>query len=325
MEFKFYYGGGKTTEILLKSYSLTSISKNILIMDGDNKEYLQSKIKFKMIDGKVLVNFKSNNIYNDIKKLGNIDKIFVDNASSLSIDKINDLYKACKLLNIPIELYGTRDKNGIRCMELADEIIKLNDFNFQRKGSDLTFYYGTMNSGKTVKLIGNLEYLSNYYNTCLMKPITDRDKHFILSRLGLSKRADFVIYNNTYIKSLIKNTKYNCILIDEIQFLSKYQIMELKDIVLNYHIPIIGYGLKTDFMTNSFIGSEYMLRLADNIIKIDGQCALCGNQSNFNARYKKDTHEYINIGNQVEVDGINYNYDPLCPNCYIKHVLKLKK
>ena len=101
--------------------------------------------------------------------------------------------------------------------------------------------------------------------------------------------------------------------------------MELKDIVLNYHIPIIGYGLKTDFMTNSFIGSEYMLRLADNIIKIDGQCALCGNQSNFNARYKKDTHEYINIGNQVEVDGINYNYDPLCPNCYIKHVLKLKK
>ena len=94
-----------------------------------------------MIDGKVLVNFKSNNIYNDIKKLGNIDKIFVDNASSLSIDKINDLYKACKLLNIPIELYGTRDKNGIRCMELADEIIKLNDFNFQRKGSDLTFYY----------------------------------------------------------------------------------------------------------------------------------------------------------------------------------------
>lgn len=327
-DFKFYYGGGKTTEILLKEYSLTSIGKKVIIIDGDKQDNLKSNIDFNTIDGKVRVNIKNEMIQDIYKQYRSIDKIFVDNANSLSIDNIEDLYTLSKLYDIPVDLYGRREANGIRCMELADSIIKLNDFPFLRRGNELAYYYGTMNSGKTIKLIGNLEYLNKDYNTYLMKPRSDREEEYILSRLGLRKKVDYIIDPDTKLLALVdrlKENNINFIFIDEIQFLSENQIKCLRKIVDDYKIPVLGYGLKTDFRRNSFPGSRELLKQADSIVKIDGQCACCGNESEFNARKNLDTGEYISDGEQVVIDGVNCGYDALCPECYMKYVLKKDK
>lgn len=318
--FDFFYGGGKTIDILTRNYSLNAIGKSTLIIDGEGKDKLKSKIDFKDFNGEVIVN------YNSLNNLDNITHIFVDNCEYLEIEFINDLYIKSKNRNINVSLYGKRISNAIRCMELSDNIIKLNDFEYLRKGCGLTYYYGTMNCGKTTKLIGNLEYLNDQYNVCLMKPLSDREENYIYSRLGLRKKADFVIKPDTKILSLADNLKENntnFILVDEAQFLTEKQINQLKLITIEYKIPVICYGLKIDFKSNSFPGSKELLKISDKILKMPGQCALCENESQFNARKINDS--YVYDGSQVAIDGVNCGYDALCPTCYIKHVLKIKK
>ena len=124
-----------------------------------------------------------------------------------------------------------------------------------------------------------------------------------------------------------KNEKINienyenisCILVDEAQFLSENQVTELWKISKLKNIPVICYGLKTDFKTNSFEGSKRLFELSDELEELITICS-CGKRAKFNSR--KCDGKYLTDGKQVLIDGTsNIEYESLCGKCYIKKVL----
>lgn len=188
----------------------------------------------------------------------------------------------------------------------------------------LTFYYGTMSSGKTIDLIQTAyKYSSKGLKTLIVKPLIDtKGNNSITSRIGLSKEADILLdLEDSIFNYDIKNT--SVMLVDEAQFLSKKQIRELFILTKELDIPVICYGLKTDFQGNLFEGSSELFALADQFDKLRSICATkdCTNNASFNAR--KVNGEYVYDGEQILI-GEDESYDPLCSECYIEKVLKLK-
>ena len=191
----------------------------------------------------------------------------------------------------------------------------------------LIFNYSAMNSGKTMDLLRTAyNYEENGHHVIVMKPEIDtKGENKIVTRIGLNRTVDYLIKEKTSITKLLKNKleKTKCILIDEAQFLNEKQVDELFKITKEKNIPIICYGLRTDFKMNLFNGSSRLLALADELNEFKSLCN-CGEMARFNAR--KIDGEYTLIGEKVLIDGTkNIEYIPLCGKCYIEKVIKKNK
>jgi thymidine kinase len=190
--------------------------------------------------------------------------------------------------------------------------------------SKLYFRYGAMNSGKSTHL---MQVAHNYeergMKVIIMKPkIDNKGGSTLISRLGVARQVDFLIsqYDNildvvhNYLK---ENTKIDCILVDEAQFLNAQQIDQLFKIAVKINIPIICYGLRTDFKRNGFEGSIRLLLLAHSIEEMKTICS-CGKKAIFNGR--KVNNKFVFEGEQIAIDEQNdVEYESLCGECYYKY------
>ena len=186
----------------------------------------------------------------------------------------------------------------------------------------LYFKYGAMGSSKTAQaLITKYNYEENDLNVWLIKHGTDtRDGAKILrSRIGLESPAD-VIAPGTDIYLLFQDTqegKCDVIIVDECQFLTESQIDQLRSLVNDYNIPVMCFGLRTDFQTRLFPGSRRLMEVADTIQEIKTICD-CGAKATVNARIDGDGH-IITQGAQVVLGG-NDSYIAMCHKCYIRGI-----
>ena len=142
------------------------------------------------------------------------------------------------------------------------------------------FFYSTMNAGKSTALLqSNHNYKENGMDTMLFIPKADADKNngFIESRIGLNAKAVIVDLDFDFYKYVKKNKTENihCILIDEVQFLSKDQIIQISKVTDTLNIPAMCYGIRTDFRGELFEGSKYLLALADNLVELKTVCSMC--------------------------------------------------
>lgn len=184
----------------------------------------------------------------------------------------------------------------------------------------LYFYYSAMNAGKsTVLLQSAYNYSERGMDTILYTPNIDTRAGAgkIASRIGLDAEAiaydkEFNLYDHT--KKLIQeNPKIKCALIDEAQFTSKEQVWQLTNIVDDLDIPVLAYGLRSDFRGEPFPGSLYLLALADNLIEIKTICH-CGRKATMNMRID-DRGKKITEGEQVHIGG-NESYMSVCRKHY---------
>lgn len=183
------------------------------------------------------------------------------------------------------------------------------------------FRYGAMNCGKTTAL---LQVAHNYEeknkNIIIIKPFIDtKGDDKIVSRLGVERKVDILLKPEE--KLNINFDNLSCILVDEVQFLKEKQIDELWTIAKTKNIPVICYGLKTDFKSKMFEGSKRLIEIADELEELITICS-CGKRAKFNAR--KENGKYLKSGKQVLIDGETViEYEPLCGKCYIEKVLKV--
>lgn len=180
----------------------------------------------------------------------------------------------------------------------------------------LYFYYSTMNAGKsTVLLQSSYNYQERGMETILFTPVIDTryGAGIVHSRIGLNAQA--VPFDNQYdlykhvadTKNELSNLK--CILIDEAQFMTKQQVLQLTDIVDEFNIPVLAYGLRSDFQSEPFEGSLYLLALADNLIEIKTICH-CGRKATMNMRIDANNQK-VTQGAQIEIGG-NDRYIATC-------------
>jgi len=182
----------------------------------------------------------------------------------------------------------------------------------------LEFTFGSMGSSKTaIALMKRFDLIESGSNVLLLKPSTDnRDGVTIIkSRVGISAEAKTYSIDESIIgKYLDEILECDCIIVDEVQFSSKRQILELKQIAEEFDKPVYTYGLRTDFQLNFFEGSEALFKYADTINGVSKTCT-CGNEAIVNARYSDEGIVYE--GEQV-VLGSNDKYKALCYTCYKK-------
>lgn len=185
----------------------------------------------------------------------------------------------------------------------------------------LYFKYGVMGSSKTAQaLITKFNYEERGMRVWLIKPrIDDRDGEGILrSRIGLQERvyeldADEDVYK-TY-EAL--GEKVDVIIIDECQFLTEEHVDQLSMIVIDYDIPVLCFGLRTDFRTRMFPGSKRLMEIADSITEIKTICS-CGKKATVNVRRDKDGR-IITQGEQIVIGG-NDTYTAMCYQCFIEGI-----
>jgi len=180
----------------------------------------------------------------------------------------------------------------------------------------LEFTYGSMGSSKTaLALMRRFDLIESGFNVLLLKPSVDnRDGNItIKSRVGIEAVAKtYDRDDNIIIKFMDEILDSDCIIVDEVQFSTKEQIIELKKISEDFDKPVYTYGLRTDFQINFFEGSEALFKYADVINGLSKTCE-CGNEAIINARY--DDNGIIYEGDQI-VLGSNDKYKALCYNCF---------
>jgi thymidine kinase len=191
----------------------------------------------------------------------------------------------------------------------------------------LIFNYSAMGSGKTMDLLRTaFNYEENGLKVLVMKPSVDtKGGDSIVTRVGMSRKVDFLIGVGTSIINLLSDnlSGVSCIFIDEAQFLSEQQVVDLFIISNNYDVPVICYGLRTDFRGNLFPGSSKLLGIAEELHEFKSLCS-CGEIARYNAR--RVNGKYIVDGDSVLIDGTSeVEYVPLCGNCYTKYVLSQDK
>ncbi|TWX71986.1 thymidine kinase [Colwellia demingiae] len=181
--------------------------------------------------------------------------------------------------------------------------------------AQLYFYFSSMNAGKSTHLLqSSYNYQERNLTTAIYTAkIDDRfAQGKVASRLGIDADAFLFDSNsNLYIEVQQKNnaSKIDCVLIDEAQFLSTEQVRQLTDIVDLLHIPVLAYGIRTDFLGQTFSGSAALLAWADKLVELKTICH-CGRKANFVVRRDKNGN-VVQGGEQVEVGG-NERYEPLC-------------
>jgi thymidine kinase len=180
----------------------------------------------------------------------------------------------------------------------------------------LYFYYSAMNAGKTTTLLqSSYNYQERGMDTMLFTPSID-DRFAtgkIASRIGLVNDAipfDQSFNFFEYIEKIQKTKpKLKCILIDEAHFMNKQQVMQLSQVVDHLKLPVLTYGLRTDFAGETFEGSHYLLSWAEELIEIKTICH-CGSKATMNARMDSQG-KIVRVGEQVVIGG-NDRYIALC-------------
>ena len=189
----------------------------------------------------------------------------------------------------------------------------------------LYFKYGAMGSSKTAQaLITKFNYEERGMRVWLIKPATDtRDgEKTIKSRIGLSAECEVIDKStNIYETFTAKSDKYDVIIGDECQFFTPEQIDELRRIVDVCALPVLCFGLRTDFKTHLFPGSHRLFELADSISEIKTICE-CGQKATVNARIDKDGR-VITEGRQIFIGG-NERYVAMCHRCWMERIEKEK-
>lgn len=188
----------------------------------------------------------------------------------------------------------------------------------------LYFKYGAMGSSKSANaLITKFNYEERGMRVWLIKPsVDDRDgAAHIRSRIGLDEIAD-IIHPEDDIRSLLaEKSDIDVIISDECQFFTAAQIDQLRDIVNTFDIPVLCFGLRTDFLTHLFPGSMRLFEVADSITEIKTICS-CGAKAIVNARIDADGR-VITQGEQVMLGG-NDSYVAMCHKCWAKKISEQK-
>jgi thymidine kinase len=181
------------------------------------------------------------------------------------------------------------------------------------------FYYAAMNAGKSTALLqANHNYLERGMRTLLFTTvIDDRDgANAIVSRIGIRTDArSFAKEDDLFfiVGEAHREESLDCVLIDEAQFLTKDQVFQLGRIADEMNVPVLAFGLRTDFRGELFEGSQYLLAWGDDIKEIKTICH-CGKKATMVARIDADGKPSME-GAQVEIGG-NERYASLCRRCY---------
>ena len=192
----------------------------------------------------------------------------------------------------------------------------------------LYFRYGAMNSGKSTNMLqAAYNYEERGQQVLLTKPQVDtKGDSAIVSRLGVRRPVDFVIAPDDDVwelfaaqRGLVESESglpVKCLLVDEAQFLSEGQVDDLLRIAIIADVPVLAYGIRTDFQTVAFPGSRRLLEIAHSLEELKTICR-CGRKAVFNTR--KVGGQYIFDGDQVAIeDGIDVVYESLCGSCYLE-------
>jgi thymidine kinase len=193
--------------------------------------------------------------------------------------------------------------------------------------SKLYFRYGAMNSGKSTALLqAAFNYEEREQNVLLAKPRIDTKGDWaIVSRLGVTRPVDFVVAADEDIYEVFlrqservfgeTGKRVSCLLVDEAQFLTETQVDDLLRIAIVEGVPVLAYGIRTDFQTVAFPGSRRLLEIAHSLEELKTICR-CGRKAVFNARRIGD--RFIFDGDQVAIDGAEVSYESLCGACYLQ-------
>ena len=179
----------------------------------------------------------------------------------------------------------------------------------------LYFYYSAMNAGKTTTLVQSAyNYHESGMNTLVLKPITDKrySSSIVRSRIGLETKAVSITTKDDLFLITEKSCKENplsCVLLDEAQFLKKSQVFSLGEVVDRLDIPVLAYGLRSDFRGELFEGSKHLLAWADELVEIKTICH-CGKKANMVLRLDENGKP-VSIGDQVKIGG-NDIYVSVC-------------
>lgn len=193
--------------------------------------------------------------------------------------------------------------------------------------SKLYFKFGAMGSSKTANALMTIfNYEEKGKNVLILKPsIDDRDDTvdengrrigIMKSRIGLSNVANVIQENDdivTYVDNLLQSKKIDVIVCDECQFFTEKQIDDFKYIATYKDIPVLCFGLRSDFQTKLFPGSKRLFEIADSISEIKSICT-CGQKAVVNARFDEDAN-LITEGEQIDIGG-NEKYESMCWKCW---------
>ncbi len=187
----------------------------------------------------------------------------------------------------------------------------------------LYFRYSVMNSGKTTALIQTAyNYEERGMKALVLKPAVDtKGEDAVISRLGIERKVDVLVHPDDSIDVLLSaQPKVSCVLVDEAQFLTPEQVEELFWFAVDADVPVIAYGLRTDFQTHGFPGSTRLLELAHELQELRTVCR-CGKKAVLNGR--KLNGVFVNEGSQIAIeDQDNIEYEALCAADYKKLVLQ---
>ena len=189
----------------------------------------------------------------------------------------------------------------------------------------LYFKYGAMGSSKTAQaLITKFNYEERGMKVWLIKPsIDDRDgRDVIKSRVGLFAYSTVIDNRESIMDKFIpEKSDVNVIIADECQFFTESQIDDLRKIVDDYNIPVLCFGLRTDFLSHLFEGSRRLFEVADSIAEIKTICE-CGSKATVNARLDANMN-VVTEGSQVMIGG-NESYIAMCHKCWRERIKKQK-
>lgn len=187
----------------------------------------------------------------------------------------------------------------------------------------LYFRYGAMNSGKSTGLLqAAFNYEERGQRVLLAKPATDtKGERDVVSRLGVTREVDVLIGAGDSVEALFEGAAATapepvaCLLVDEAQFLQPQQVDELLRLAVEHGVPVLAYGIRTDFRTHAFPGSRRLLEIAHSLEELKTICR-CGRKALFNGRRIGDT--FVFDGDQVAIDGVEVHYESLCAACYLQ-------
>lgn len=180
-----------------------------------------------------------------------------------------------------------------------------------------------MNSGKSTALLQAAHnYQERGQHVLLAKPSMDsKGDRQIVSRLGVSRSVDFLLQPNTNLRSEFHaqakamGKTIACLLVDEAQFMTPVQVDQALELAVLDSVPVLAYGIRTDFKTMSFPGSRRLLEIAHSLEELKTICR-CGRKAMFNGRLFDG--KFVFDGAQVAIDGTEVTYESLCPSCYFE-------
>jgi thymidine kinase len=186
----------------------------------------------------------------------------------------------------------------------------------------LYFRHGAMNSGKSTVLIQAAHnYEERDQKVLVAKPAVDsKGADTVVSRLGESRTVDLLLAPEDPVRAHFRTAveehgPVHCLLVDEAQFLTPEQVDDLLRIAVLDGVPVLAYGLRTDFRTEAFPGAARLLAVAHTVEELRTICR-CGSKAMFNARLVGG--EFVFEGDQVAIDGAAVSYESLCAACYLE-------